>query len=63
MLPYKLALWTPGSLPQIVQWSMAYVLFNFCTLVLNHTVERARERERERERERGRERVRETFGV
>ena len=34
LLPYllKLASWIPGSLPQIVQWSIPYVLFNFCTL-------------------------------
>ena len=30
--------WTPGSLPQIVLWSIPYVLFNFRTLVLNHPV-------------------------
>ena len=29
-----------GSLPQIVQWSFPYVLFNFCTAVLNHPVYR-----------------------
>ena len=34
----KLASCTPGSLPQIVQWSIPYGLFNFCTLVLNHPV-------------------------
>ena len=28
----------PGSLPQFVQWSILYVLFNFCTLLLNHSV-------------------------
>ena len=38
--PYllKLASQTPGSLPQIVQWSISYALFNFCTRVLNHPV-------------------------
>ena len=30
--------WTTDSLPQIVQWSIPCVLFNFCTLVLNHSV-------------------------
>ena len=40
LLPYvlKLASWTPGSLPQNVQWRILYVLFNFWTLLLNHSV-------------------------
>ena len=37
----KLASWTSGSLPQIVQWSIPYVLFNFCkfwiTLYMDHS--------------------------
>ena len=40
LLPYlhKLPSWTPGSLPQVVQWSIPYVLFKFCTLLLNRPV-------------------------
>ena len=37
-IPWLARSWTPGSLPQIVHWSIPYVLFNFCTLVLNHPV-------------------------
>ena len=34
----KIVSWISGSLPKIVQWSIPSVLFNFCTILLNHPV-------------------------